>query len=279
MKKGSFVLAAALCATIVFADTATMAASSEAGSGRPRRRGNWKPTPEELAQEDEEYNRATGGQIWVAPSGPAIWIFDCRTTPTTNAPERVSAVLGSMYRFPATNVVATLEKDVNALAEAEAWRRREKALMAILLVDGDGSAPSLTVCPEERIAVVNCKKATQFTKGNDADVRLIKEIWRAVGFISGAGFSKNDTSVMQPVGSPLELDAVEWQVIHPMAYQNMAGFINKYGVKRGHSVTYRQAVEEGWAPPPTNDYQRAIWDATKGTAATNWSEKAEEQAR
>ena len=32
-------------------------------------------------------------------------------------------------------------------------------------------------------------------------------------------------------------------------------------------TTYKVACEEGWAPPPTNDFQRAIWDATK--AATN----------
>ena len=33
-------------------------------------------------------------------------------------------------------------------------------------------------------------------------------------------------------------------------------------------TTYKTACEEGWAPPPTNDFQRAIWDAAKA-AATN----------
>ena len=32
-------------------------------------------------------------------------------------------------------------------------------------------------------------------------------------------------------------------------------------------TTYKVACEEGWAPPPTNEFQRAIWDAAK--AATN----------
>jgi hypothetical protein len=28
-------------------------------------------------------------------------------------------------------------------------------------------------------------------------------------------------------------------------------------------TTYRNAVMEGWAPAPTNDIQRAVWDAVK----------------
>ena len=33
-------------------------------------------------------------------------------------------------------------------------------------------------------------------------------------------------------------------------------------------ATYKQACREGWAPAPTNDYQRAIWE-TAMSAATN----------
>ena len=212
-----------------------------------KKRISRKLTPEEIAKEDEEYFRATGGAIEVAPAGPAVTIVDMRKNPLPAAPDRVVKILGSMYRFPATNMVGTLEAD---------------------------SCPSLTVCPEERVAVVNADKATQFATGTDADVRLIKEMWRAVGFISGAGFSPNDTSVMQPVGSPLELDTVEWQVIHPSAYQNMSKFFKKYGVKRGHSVTYKKACLEGWAPAPTNDYQRAIFEAVKTNKADTVSSPA-----
>ena len=80
---------------------------------------------------------------------------------------------------------------------------------------------------------------------------------------------------MQPVGSPLELDTVEWQVIHPMALQQMNKFLKKYGAKRGRRTTYLKACEEGWAPAPTNDYQRAIFEAVK----TNKTEKATSTAK
>ena len=32
---------------------------------------------------------------------------------------------------------------------------------------------------------------------------------------------------------------------------------------RIHRATYREACREGWAPPPTNDLQRAIWEETR----------------
>lgn len=39
------------------------------------------------------------------------------------------------------------------------------------------------------------------------------------------------------------------------------------GIPIARSVTYRQAVKEGWAPAPTNDIQRAVWDKVKADMA------------
>ena len=43
------------------------------------------------------------------------------------------------------------------------------------------------------------------------------------------------------------------------------------GIKPLHRAPYVAAVEQGWAPPPTNDIQKAIWDRVKAekAAATN----------
>ena len=48
----------------------------------------------------------------------------------------------------------------------------------------------------------------------------------------------------------------------------VAGTMTGQGMKPIRRTTYRNAVREGWAPPPTNDFQRAVWDEIKG-AATN----------
>ena len=33
-----------------------------------------------------------------------------------------------------------------------------------------------------------------------------------------------------------------------------------FGVKKERRIPYRVAVQEGWAAPPTNDYQKAVWN-------------------
>ena len=37
-------------------------------------------------------------------------------------------------------------------------------------------------------------------------------------------------------------------------------YMEPLGVKPSILVPYRRACEEGWAPAPTNEYQKAIWD-------------------
>ena len=39
-------------------------------------------------------------------------------------------------------------------------------------------------------------------------------------------------------------------------------------------ATYKQACREGWAPAPTNEYQRAIWEAAKAAATNSPAAKA-----
>ena len=37
-------------------------------------------------------------------------------------------------------------------------------------------------------------------------------------------------------------------------------YLEGYGVNPEKIVSYRKACEEGWAPQPTNDFQKAVWD-------------------
>ena len=41
---------------------------------------------------------------------------------------------------------------------------------------------------------------------------------------------------------------------------SMAQHLQKLGLTRERIVPYRKAVQEGWAPAPTNEYQKAVWD-------------------
>ncbi len=54
------------------------------------------------------------------------------------------------------------------------------------------------------------------------------------------------------------LDTVQEFIPIDMA-NRYTSYLATLGVKPAHERTYRQACKEGWAPPPTNDIQRAIW--------------------
>ena len=43
----------------------------------------------------------------------------------------------------------------------------------------------------------------------------------------------------------------------------MAKYLKSRGVTSSVMTTYKSACEQGWAPAPTNDVQKAIWERAK----------------
>jgi predicted Zn-dependent protease len=213
-----------------------------------------------------------GGFIDKPGEGAAIEIVDTRKDSDGSA-NRVKEVLDTMLRLPSVVEAAELAVGTNAYDFAVRKLNADKSLMVVLLVDS-GQLPSLAVFPEDRVAVVNARKVKFGADEKDGRQRMIREIWRAIGFIGGTGYATTDNCVMQPIMSPLELDALEWQVLNPSNAPRMDKFLRKHKVRRGHRMTYRKAVEQGWAPPPTNDLQKAVWDEVKASNATNAVGKA-----
>ena len=64
---------------------------------------------------------------------------------------------------------------------------------------------------------------------------------------------------MKPVSTLEELDGIG-QYICPEPLPAIVSHLKQLGVKPIVTSTYRQAVREGWASAPTNEYQKAIWD-------------------
>ena len=176
-------------------------------------------------------------------------------------PEPVDAVMFNLGWLPgAAHAVTTLtETTLQAVDAALSFLKAQNAAYAIAIVE-DAELRGLTVMPEDRIAVVN---ATRFKVGGDdvlkPEVRIHKEIWRALGFVSGIGYAPYQNDVLQPVFSVKALDGLEYQVMQPMNFQKMYSDLGKFGISRARRVPYHIAVQEGWASPPTNDVQKAIW--------------------
>ena len=65
---------------------------------------------------------------------------------------------------------------------------------------------------------------------------------------------------MKPVISLADLDANPALVACPQVFANVMDVAEKFGLKAYRPTAYIRACMEGWAPAPTNDIQKAIWD-------------------
>ena len=138
--------------------------------------------------------------------------------------------------------------------------KKTGADVGVIIVDSEG-VPSLLVAPEAGWAVVN---VAALSDGCDAETlakRLRIEVLRAFVLIGGAAFMQQDPIVMRAdIMTARDLDMIKEENFGiDVAYAISKG-LPKRGVTPWFETTYKKACQEGWAPPPTNEYQKAIWD-------------------
>ena len=260
MKTSIILMVAALSATVAHGQGLTPA-------GKPRVQEKEKPA-KKLTPEEIERNRARaaafrkaiadkGGWVSVPMAGPTIKLIDA--TSKGWAMEGLEAVKGNLDRFglcPSEAVRKSLAGD--ALAEGRAAAKDASGV--VMLVDGAEDAPLMTAYPEEHLALVNM---TVLSKGVSSGVRqdrVEKLTWRAIGHLVGCGAPDGYTCVMKPLRNMAELDAMSNKFIHPASFFKARPYFDMCGVTPARKGTYESACQQGWAPAPTNDIQKAIWD-------------------
>ena len=65
---------------------------------------------------------------------------------------------------------------------------------------------------------------------------------------------------MQPISSIAELKKIKTDNIMRDMIDAIRLNLNAKGLTTFSITSYKKACEEGWAPAPTNDIQKAIWD-------------------
>ena len=125
----------------------------------------------------------------------------------------------------------------------------------------DANLPALLTAPEDGWALVNVAKLKQ---GSPSAVKLAarvrREVLRAFGFISGGAYAGRGDYVMTCVTRPEELDSIIREEYGLTTLKMLPITLPVYGIKPWHRTTYLKACEEGWAPQPTNEFQKAIWE-------------------
>jgi hypothetical protein len=147
--------------------------------------------------------------------------------------------------------------------KAVAEELRDPKTGAVVLVCTSPDYPALLIAPESRWALVNVTpQATDKPSAETLAARVQREQWRALSYLAGAANTAVEKCPLKTVLAPGELDSLN-KSPSLEAIQKMFVGLGKLGVHPARMTTYRKACEEGWAPAPTNDIQKAIWNEVK----------------
>lgn len=202
----------------------------------------------------------TGGLLPTPAEGPAILFLNTQTRVATDSIETTAKQIEKILRL---SVIAKAKSSDEPVKEA-IGALSEKGTAAVIVIGDSTGYPSLLVAPENRWAMVNVAALAGNGVSSEALVdRTQKEVWRAFGFLLGASHSNYEQCLLKPVIRPSDLDTFKPKTLCPEPFGKIMTQAQAWGMKPLRMTTYRKAVEEGWAPAPTNDIQRSIWKELK----------------
>ena len=237
MKKLVFALAVAGCVTV---------ATAQVRKPRP------KLTPE---QKQELIMMKVGGFIYQPIKTTVVRIYNNQTAVPQSEIEKAAENMRKGPNFP-TEIVTT---------KWETEPVKEDGVGFAIVVYNDEKDPNKMQCaPDDGWAKVN---VAPFLKDNPsaelASYRVQREIWRGLSFALGAGTTQNPMCPLKPAASVKELDELQGIVPTPEILDTIQKWAHHWGINKTRKVTYRKACQEGWAPAPTNDYQKVIWEEVR----------------
>lgn len=154
-------------------------------------------------------------------------------------------------------------RDINGAAY-EASRDgvlKSGANMLIIVKDEPKSASPLIISPDEAWATVNVAALAQDNpRGDVLAFRLRKELSRAFIFLCGGVNTQYEKTPANYCSSIKDLDTIDMDEVPADLIARFRTYTPGYGVTPTITATYKTACKHGWAPPPTNDVQKAIWD-------------------
>lgn len=130
-----------------------------------------------------------------------------------------------------------------------------------LFVIDDPKMPVLLVAPENRWALVNVA-SLKSDKEPFFHARVLKELSRGFAMLCGASDSQFPGALTSAITKTTDLDHHTDHRLPVDLFTRFRKYMRSFGVMPGNIETYETACCQGWAPPPTNDVQKAIWNET-----------------
>jgi hypothetical protein len=214
--------------------------------------------PQRIKVDPAKRYARTGGMITQRSSDPRILFVNCCDPSYADNMQRIQQELEKITALPcAVETIHPKNDDVCALA-AQLLAKPENAVVIIL--GSSDKYPSLLTAPENQWGFFNLN----FLKSDGCDAktlkdRIVKQGWRTLSATLGSIYTTSPVCLMKPITKAEQLDAFNLFVISPEPLSKLQNQAKIIGLKTMKRTTYSIAVKEGWAPAPTNDVQRAIW--------------------
>ena len=208
-----------------------------------------KLTKAEMAQHMERIAKINGPVIAKPNSRKGLIRIVNSVSSVDNG--KIDKVFAAFLRERSAYDLKTITGTAPTLATANKTREGYKADFAVFVIESE-ELPVLLTSPEERWAIVNSKKC------GSAD-RTVKETLKAFACIAGAATGDNPGTILSTKG-PAELDLITRPELSFDVLNRITRHLESYGVTPEKRANYRTACREGWAPQPTNDVEKAIWE-------------------
>ena len=206
-------------------------------------------------------SQETGGLVFGKASGNYVKFINTQDKIATSIIGDVAEDVRKNLLLPVEVCNTTTSEDI--FLSASRAMNRPYTGVAILILDTKVETP-IFVAPEAGWAIVNVNALLIDNPDQQkAKNRLKKELWRALCFATGGGFSAVKPCVVQPTKSLHELDSLTYPLPSPMQHNTIIDGAKRRGILPIKINTYLGACQEGWAPAPTNDIQRAIWEKVR----------------
>lgn len=214
------------------------------------------------AQRYREKVEKEGGIVHGLIPGKDIRIVNAQTLVAETEIADIANVMRTTFRAPVEIVKNAGGEKCPFEVGAKAFEGGNTAGV-VALVESE-SFPRLVIRPEDHTAIIN---VTELKKDNPTAetlaLRVRKEIWRGFGYAMGSANSNYQPCVMRDVQSLADLDSKPIAILSPDPLMRIEPALKRMGIAQLRRATYKRACEEGWAPSPTNEWQKAVWQKIK----------------
>ena len=258
MNRMTVMVVAAVAAATAFAEVKPMEKLPEDLGGL-----RYSEVPKHLREEFKarrkaEREKRTGGMLFRkgTPKGRVVF-FDAQTRiDAADALAQAAALAHKKLRM----TVEASKSGAVGLKDALPVLRKSAATAGVFLVDDPSLPMAMLTVPEECWAMVNVAELLKDSpEATFAKARVRKEVLRAFFATASGGTSQYDSTLVGDVKEAKDLDKLVEGVPIDVLSRTLTK-LSERGMVREEFCTYHDAVSEGWAPAPTNEYQQAIWD-------------------